>query len=194
MHGDRGDPVAAEELGREIGVGHGDAERDAAATALVAPDIKGVLGTLLRFDGLSQRCWVEPATAPGDRRVVDIIGDAEVAKRTQVATLDSIGERALVNQVVRAQREQIGAVHAIGSGGKPEHESRLEVVEHPAVAAGGGVMELIYHDVVEPVGSKTVQIPSERLDSGEEHASVRLLLPAVVQAKVRIRLDAAEYL
>ena len=97
-----------------------------------------MLGPLLRLDGLSQRRWVEPATAPGDRRVVDIVGDPEVAKRAQVATLDPIGERALVHQVVRAQREQIGAVHAIGSGGKPEQESRLEVVHHPAVAAGGG--------------------------------------------------------
>ena len=89
MHGYRGDPVAAEELGREIGVGDSDAERDATATALVAPDIEGVLGTPLRLDGLSQRRWVEPATAPGDRRIVDIIGDPEVAKRTQVATLGS---------------------------------------------------------------------------------------------------------
>jgi hypothetical protein len=98
VHGNRGDPVAAEELGREIGMGDGDAERDATATALVAPDIEGVLGTLLRLDGLSQRRWVEPAAAPEDRRVVDIVGDPEVAKRTQVATLDPVGERALVNQ------------------------------------------------------------------------------------------------
>src|SRR6516162_10685062 len=55
-------------------------------------------------------------------------------------------------------------------------------------------MELIDHDVVEPVGGKPIQIPGERLDSGKEHAGARLLLPAVVQAKVRIRLDAAEYL
>jgi hypothetical protein len=123
-----------------------------------------------------------------------VVGDPEVAKRTEVATLDPVGERTLVNQVVRAQREQIGSIHAIGSGSKPEQECRLEMVDHPAVATGGGMMELIDHDVIEPVGGKPMQIPGESLDSGEEHAGIQLLVPAVIQAKVRIRLGAAEHL
>ena len=193
VHGNRRDPVATEELGREVGVGDRDAERDGATAALVAPDVESVLGTFLRLDGLSQHRQVEPAAAPGDRRVVDVVGDPEVAKRAKVAALDALGERALVNQVVRAQRQQVRAVHAVGGRGKSEEECRLKVIDHPAVTAGGGVMELIDYDVVEPVGREPVQIPGERLDAGEQHAGVRLLLPAVVQAEVRIRLDAAEH-
>lgn len=55
-------------------------------------------------------------------------------------------------------------------------------------------MELVDHHVVEPVGREPVQIPGERVDAGEQHAGARLLRPAVVQAKVHIRLDAAEYI
>ncbi len=54
-------------------------------------------------------------------------------------------------------------------------------------------MELIDYDVVEPLWRKPVQIRGERVDASEQHAGVRLLLPAVVQAEVRIRLDAAEH-
>ena len=83
----------------------GDAERECAAAALVAPDVEGVLGAFLCLDGLGERRRVEPAAAPRDRRVVDVVGDAEVVERAQVAALDALGERALVDQVVRAQRQ-----------------------------------------------------------------------------------------
>ena len=38
-----------------------------------------------------------------------------------------------------------------------------------------------------------MQVPCERLDAREHHAGVRLLLPAVVQAEVRVRLDPPEH-
>ncbi len=74
---------------------------------------------------------------------------------------------------------------------QPEQEGRLEVRDHPTIAGRGSVVEFVDHDVVEPVGRELVQIRCQRLDAGEKHAGVRLLA-AVVQAKIRIRLDAAE--
>jgi hypothetical protein len=81
-----------------------------------------------------------------------------------------------------------------GAAVSPSRNPGLEVADHPAVTAGGGVMELIDHDVAEPAGRKPVQISGERLDAGEQHPGIRLPLPAVVQAEVRIRLDAAEHI
>ena len=103
---------------------------------LSPPDVEGVLGAFLRLDGLGQRRWVEPAAAPGDRRVVDVVGDPEVAERAQVAALDALGERALVDQVVRAQREQVGAVHAVGGRGKAKQGIRAESGRSPAGNCG----------------------------------------------------------
>jgi len=95
-------------------------------------------------------------------------------------------------RLVRAQREQVRAVHPVRSRGEPKQELGLEMVDHPPVAAGGGVMELINHHVVEPVGREPVQVAGECPDAREKHARVRVLLLSVVQAKVRVRPDPAE--
>ena len=115
-------------------------------------------------------------------------------ERAEVTTLNALGERALVDQVVGAQRQQVSAVHTVGSRGKPEQESRLEMLDHPPVAAGRGVMKLVDDDVVELLRLKLVQVPGKGLHTGEQDAGTRLLSPAVVQAEIRIRLYPAEHL
>ena len=89
MHRSRGDSVAPEELSHEVGMGNGDAERESATTALVAPDVERMLGSLLRLDGLCEHGRVEPATPPRDWRVVNVIRDAKVAERAEVTALDA---------------------------------------------------------------------------------------------------------
>jgi hypothetical protein len=149
-----------------------DAERQSAATPLVAPDVECMLGTFPRLDSLCEHRRVEPTTAPRDRCVVNVIRDAEVAKWAEVTALDALRERALLDQVVRAQCQQVSAVHAIGGRGKPEHEPWLEVLNHPPVTASGGVMKLIDDYVVEPVRLELVQVPGECLHACEQHAGV----------------------
>jgi hypothetical protein len=68
------------------------------------------------------------------------------------------------------------------------------MVDHLPVAAGCGVMELIDHHIVEPVWREPVQVPGERLHAGEHNLGTRLLLTAVIQPQVPVRLDAAEHL
>jgi hypothetical protein len=194
MHGSRGHSVAAEELSHEVSVGNGDAERESAAATLLAPDIKRMLGTFLCLDSLRERGRIEPSATPRYWRIVDVICDAEVMERAEVTAFDALGERALVNQVVRAQRQQVSAVHAIGSRGKPKHESRLEMLDHSPIAAGGGVVKLIDDDVVESIGLKLIQVRGKGLNTGEQDAGTRLLRPAVVQTKIRIWLHPAKHL
>src|SRR5262245_62026892 len=118
-----------------------------------------MLRALLGLDGLGKRTGVEPAAPPGNRRVVDVVGDAEIAERDEVPHLNAVRQRALEYPVVGTQREEVRAIHAVWRRSEAQQEVRPEVVDNPAVAASGSVMELVDDDVVEPLPVEPVQVP-----------------------------------
>ena len=75
-------------------------------------------------DGVRERLLVEAGAPPRDVRVVDFVGDAEVAKGAEEAALDALDEVAAVDEVLAAEGEQVAAVGALGGGGEAEQELR----------------------------------------------------------------------
>ena len=185
VHCSSGDSVAAEVVRHEVGVRDGAAEHEGAPLLLrrvIAVGCEGLSGARLGADVLGQGVGVEGAASPGDGLVVDAVADAEVAEGHQEAAADAFDEPDPGDEVVVAELEQRGAVHAVGSGGQAEEECRLEVVQQLAVGGGGGVVELVDDDVVEVFWVEAAEVadPGEGLDGGEEEVGVGLL-PAAGQ-------------
>jgi hypothetical protein len=121
----------------------GDAEGQRARAAALLELLVGVSGARLGRDVPGQLLLVEAGVAPGDRPVVHLVRDAEVAEAAEEVLLDALDEVAAVDEVLLAQREEVAAVGALGGGGEAEQELRTEVVDQAAVSRGGGVVELV---------------------------------------------------
>ena len=104
-------------------------------------------------------------------------GTPQYRNGTSSLAPDALDQIALVDQVVAAQRQQVGAVHAIGRRGQPEQELRREVVDDPAVRRSRRVVELVDDDVVEVVGGERREPAGKRLDAGEDESRVGRFSP-----------------
>ena len=86
----------------EIGVALGAAESQGSFLGVFSVLLEDVLGALLCGDGVGQGPFVEAATPPWDVFVVDLIGDADVAKWCEPLALDAFEEIAAVDEVLSA--------------------------------------------------------------------------------------------
>ena len=70
------------------------------------------------------------------------------------------------HEVLVAEFQQRGAVHAIGRRGETQEESGSEVREELAIGCRRGVVELVDDDVVEVVGRERAEValPRQRSD------------------------------
>ena len=82
------------------------------------PLAKGLVGAILGLDGGGECLWIESSVAPRDRSEVDDVADSPVAERHEIAASNPLDERTLEHEIVVAEREQIGAVHALWGRGE----------------------------------------------------------------------------
>jgi hypothetical protein len=94
----------------------GDAEGQRARAAALLELLVGVSGARLRRDVPGQLLLVEAGVAPGDRPVVHLVRDAEVAEAAEEVLLDALDEVAAVDEVLLAESEEVAAVGPLGGG------------------------------------------------------------------------------
>lgn len=152
-----GDALLVEEGGHVVGVGDRAAEGEGACGAPGPPLVERLVRPLAGLDRTGERLGVEAAVAPGDGLEIGDVAHAPVAERHEVALADAGDQVAVEHQVVAAEAEQVGAVHAFGGGGEAQQEPGREVGDDLAVGGGGGVVELVDDHVVELGGVELVE-------------------------------------
>src|ERR1700683_1056782 len=112
MYGGGGNAVFDEKRRHEIGMPLRDTERNCATTGAPAILIKCIRSTRLGCNGLSEFILVELPVPPRDVTVVDGIRDSVIAKRTEELATYSLSQVATIDQVIIAEREQVGSVRS----------------------------------------------------------------------------------
>ena len=160
-------------------------EAQSAIPATLPKLLQRILGSARCCDSLGQFFLVESRASPRDVRVIDFVGHAEIAKRTQQPRFDAGNQVLAVHQVFLAQRQQVATVHSFRRRRQTEQESRRKVLNQSAIGAGGGVVKLVDDDVVKLFASKLAEMmhPTQRLNRGEEHVGVGRFLFARVEAQ-----------
>ena len=171
-------PRRSEERRHEVGVGR----RTRRTPAFAAPrrsrhSSSAACARSASATACCERLGIEAPVPPRNRLEVDRVRNAPVAERHELLAPNSFDQTALVDEVVAAQREQIGAVHPVRRRREPEQELRREVIDHPPIRRRGRVMEFVDDDVVERVRRELVQPAGERLDTGEDEPRVGLFSP-----------------
>ena len=124
----------------------------------------GVLGDLLHDEAgpgvgagvaVAERLdVVAPAAPPRDVAEVEAVVDAEVEERREVLLVDRVPEPQLGGDAIVEPVQDRQPVAALGRGGEAEQLDGVEVVEHPLVRRGGGVVELVDDHDVEVIGRR----------------------------------------
>ena len=114
-----------------------------------------------------------------------------IDQRHQLPCQDRIAQPLFVDQIVIAQRQNVGLIGALRRGGQAEQKTGREVVEYAAIGGGGGVMKLIHHYVVEMVRAELTQVAvaTQSLYRGKEPVGL-ILAAAVIEAGMGIRSHA----
>ena len=99
----------------------------------------------------------------------------------KAAEADGVGQADLIWDVVVAQNEDVFPVQTFGRRSQPEEEPGLEMFHNFPVAVRGRVVELVEHDVIEPIRweSGQVAIHRQRLNAGEKKVRLRLIAASV---------------
>ena len=151
MDGDRTQAVVPKEGAHEVSVTLAAAKGQRARAAVATELGQRIVGARLDSQGRLERAGVEAAVAPGGVAVVDQVGHAVLPERAQQLAGDAGQQVTAVGQVLPAERQQVGAVAAVGRGGEGQQKARLEVLDEALVGRRGGVMKLVHHQVVERV-------------------------------------------
>lgn len=77
------------------------------------------------------------------------VRDAEVAERNQPSESNRLEQSDLIRKVALAEFEQIAVVATKRRRRQPEEKARRKDLQDPAIAIGGGMVELVDHDVIE---------------------------------------------
>ncbi len=85
---------------------------------------------------------------------VEAVVDAEVEERGEVLLVDGVPQAQLGGDAIVEPVQDRQAVAALGGGGQAEQLDRVEVVEHPLVRGGRGVVELVDDHDVEVIGRR----------------------------------------
>ena len=125
----------------------------------------GVLGDLLDDQtspgvgagvGVAQRLdVVAAAPPPRDLAQVEAVVDPEVEERREVLLIDRVPQPQLGGDAIVEPVQDRQPVAALRCGGQAEQLDGGEVVEHPFVRGGGGVMELVDDHDVEVIRAAT---------------------------------------
>ena len=171
-------------------------EPQSAVAAALSKLLQRILGSARRGNGLGQFFLVESGASPRDVRVIDFVGHAEIAKRTQQPGFDASNQVLAVHQIFLAQRQQVTAVHAFRRRRQTQQESRRKMLDQSAIRAGSRVMKLVDDDVVELLAGKLAEMmhPPQRLDRGEENVGVGRFLFSCVEPQPRTRTNPAKRL
>ena len=99
---------------------------------------------------VDQHFRVELAVAPGNFPVIDrFVEDAEIVEGDKKPTIDAGKQIAFENQVVIAQRQDVGLIATVRRRRQAEQEARREVLQQAPVHRRGGVVEFIDDNVIE---------------------------------------------
>ena len=170
-------PSLAKKVRHEIGVAPGYAEAQCALSTAFSPLFQGILRSSLGGNGGGQGFLIEPAAAPGNLRVVDVIGNPEVMERSQQMPGYALHEITVIGNRAVAEPQEICPVCPFGCGGEPEQEAWTEPVQDAPVSRSRRVVEFVDDDIVERLGIKRLEtLPlAESLDRGEEDVDGNIL-------------------
>ena len=92
-----------------------------------------------------------PAATPGQLAQVRAVSDAEVLERDEEALIDCLPQPQLDGDSMVEPLGDVAAIEPLRRCRQTEQFPRLQVVEEPVIAVGGGVMELVDDDDIERV-------------------------------------------
>jgi hypothetical protein len=175
-HGGHAETSGGEPVAHEDGVVDTGAEDQGALTGVVLPGAPQGLHALLGLGRRGELLGVEAMVAPRDVRVVDGVGDAEVVKRHEPRQRDAAADVGAIGHEVIEEAEDVGVVGALGRGRESQQEARLHGRQDAAITLGRGVVHLVHHDIVEPLGAQPGHVGGPRqLGHRGEHQRGRQL-------------------
>ena len=193
MDGDGAETGGAEMLSHEFRMAHRHAEPDRRPCGAFAELVQRIVGPGPGGHSRCQYLRIEPAAAPGDLLVIDIVGNAVIGEGGQQLPGNPVMQIAAIHQILPAEREQIRAVRPIRRRGQAQQELWREVIQKRLIAGRRRMVELVQHHIVERVRVEPLQMVStaKGLNRGKKDVALALL-DAVVTAHARLRSDPAE--
>ena len=110
MHGNRSLALRTQEVGHEVGVALGNAERQHATSTALLQLLQRILGSSSGRYRLREGLFVELGAAPRDVPIVHKVGDPKIAERAQELLSNAVGK------VTRGLTTAKEVVSIIGSG------------------------------------------------------------------------------
>ena len=171
------DALRAKPRANEPGVRDAAAEHERSRARVGVPRAPQRFHARLGLRRGRQRLGVEPAIAPREVRVVDVVLHAVVAKRHEAPDGDASPHVGAVRDEVVEEPQDVGRVGAVGRRREAEEEPRVDCVENPPVRRGRGVVHLIDHDVIETLRAQTREVlwARELRDGGEHEVGAQVV-------------------